>query len=158
MELIDVNTQDFQYLTLSQYNGEKKYVRARCELRKDEPFISDTNNAFVCVESFRLSCAPNEKGIIYRMLPNTYAIQVEMETDQKETEPAPLAKCFVTDFLLDGKVTPDKRMSFVPNNDNFDNPTVSSNEIIEAMMEDLNPTAVTTGTVLTVDPGMINSM
>ena len=62
MELVDPNTQDFQYLTLSQYNGEKKYVRARCEVRKDEPFITDTSNAFVCVESFRLSCAPNEGG------------------------------------------------------------------------------------------------
>ena len=50
MELIDVNTQDFQYLTLSQFNGEKKNVRARCEMRKDEPFIQDTSNAFVCIE------------------------------------------------------------------------------------------------------------
>ncbi len=135
MELVDVNTQDFQYLTLSQYNGEKKYVRARCELLKDEPFISDTSNAFVAVESFRLSCAPNEGGIVYRMLPNTYAIQCERDTpaDPNYDENVDLKNTLLTSFFIDSQVYQDEKlMNFVPDKSKFD-ATVYINDIVEHM-------------------------
>ena len=127
MELIDPNTQDFQYLALSQFNGEKKYVRARCQMLKDEPFIQDTSNAFVAVESFRLSCSPNEGGIVYRMLPNTYAIQCERDVPGGDPNDATaqvhdVNGCFPSNFYLDGELVVGKKVcSFVP-----DMPTIET--------------------------------
>ena len=149
MELIDVNTQDFQYLTLSQYNGEKKYVRARCEMRKDEPFIQDTSNAFVCIESFRLSCSPNERGIVYRMLPNTYAIQVEKDESSQDTGTTQdLLKTELGYFILAQEGA--QQMRFLPSKTKI-GATLSINKIVEGMAEDLNPVCVHKGTVMTVD-------
>jgi len=149
MELIDVNTQDFQYLTLSQYNGEKKYVRARCEMRKDEPFLQDTSNAFVCVESFRLSCAPNEGGIVYRNLPNTYAIQVEKDEPSQDNtvDTKALLKTELGYFILSDANA--QQMRFLPSKTKI-GATLSINKIIEGMVEDLNPVCVNKGTVMDV--------
>ena len=154
MELVDVNTQDFQYLTLSQYNGEQKYVKARCVLRKDEPFVTDVSNAFVAVESFRLSCSPNEGGIYYRMIPNTYAIEVERDAPGETEETLPLQKTKVRGFYLDDAIVVGKKVCrFVPDKDKITTvgATVSMNKIFEHMMEDINGVSVTKGTVLTVD-------
>ena len=154
MELVDPNTQDFQYLTLSQYNGEQNYVRARCEVRKDEPFITDTSNAFVCVESFRLSCAPNEGGIVYQYIPNTYAIQVEKDTSTG-TVRNPLLRTKLSHFQLSGNADANRFMRFTPKMQDQDgtgiDPTVSINKLIQGMAQDLNPLAVTQGSVFFVD-------
>ena len=157
MELIDVNTQDFQYLTLSQFNGEKKYVRARCQMRKDEPFIQDTSNAFVCVESFRLSCAPNEGGIVYRMLPNTYSIQIEQDESKADdgADNTPLEKTQLGSFSLE---KPDAQtMSFLPLKTGENeaagtriDSSVNISDIVEGMAHDLNSMAIHKGTVLDV--------
>ena len=122
---------------------------------KDEPFIQDTTNAFVAVESFRLSCAPNEGGIVYRMLPNTYAIQCERDVAGDTTESANIAlkHTYLQDFFLDDQVVQGKKVvDFVPDKGPImtAHPTINISDIIEAMMEDINPLAVTQGTVLAV--------
>ena len=89
MEILDPNTRSCTFLTLTKYNGEKgKLVEAVCSLRKDEAFL-DSTNCFIAAESWRLSCAPNPYGIVYRWIPKTYFIQCEqnvaIEDDEKSS-------------------------------------------------------------------------
>ena len=67
MELVSANTKNYLFLTMSQYNEEDKLVRARVQMRRDQPFW-EGGNSFIACESFRITAAPNEGGLYYNIL------------------------------------------------------------------------------------------
>lgn len=67
MELIDANTKNFLYLTLSQYNDNQHPERMRVSMRRDQPFWAGGNSYIAC-ESFRISAAPNPGGLYYKKI------------------------------------------------------------------------------------------
>ena len=73
MELVDANTKNFLYLTLSQYNKEPNPVRMRVSMRRDQPFWAGGNSYIAC-ESFRVSAAPNPGGLYYKRIPYEWYI------------------------------------------------------------------------------------
>ena len=84
MEILDVNTKSVSFLTLTTYNGNKgTVIPAMCSLRKDEPFL-DSDRAWIAAESWRLSCAPNDHGIVYAYIPWTYYITVDRNLPQQQ--------------------------------------------------------------------------
>ena len=73
MELVDANTKNFLYLTLSQYNKELNPVRMRVSMRRDQPFWGG-GNSYIAIESFRVSAAPNPGGLYYKKIPYSWYI------------------------------------------------------------------------------------
>ena len=73
MELVDANTKNFLYLTLSQYNDQQTPVRMRVSMRRDQPFWGG-GNSFIACESFRISSAPNPGGLYYKIIPHDWYI------------------------------------------------------------------------------------
>ena len=71
MELVDANTKNYLFLTMSQYNDQDKLVRARVSMRRDQAFWQG-GNSFVACESFRISAAPSQGGLYYTILPDTF--------------------------------------------------------------------------------------
>ena len=68
MELVDANTKNYVFLTLSQYNDKQKLVRTRVSMRRDQPFW-DGGNSYICCESFRVSSSPSQGGLYYKIFP-----------------------------------------------------------------------------------------
>ena len=95
MELVDANTKNFLYLTLSQYNDEYNPVRCRVSMRRDQPFWGG-GNSFIACESFRISAAPNPGGLYYKIIPDTWYIgatigeQVATVTDDANDTTPPM--------------------------------------------------------------------
>ena len=122
MEILDVNTKSVSFLTLTTYNGNKgTVIPAMCSLRKDEPFL-DSDRAWIAAESWRLSCAPNDHGIVYQYIPWTYYITVDrnltqqQQTDDEENNPATTIDLsslqYPMDFVdiyQDKQILPDKQ-------------------------------------------------
>ena len=122
MEILDPNTKSCTFLTLTTFNGNKgSVIPAMCSLRKDEPFL-DSDRAYIAAESWRLSCAPNEHGIVYQYIPWTYYISVDhnltqqQQTDDEKTQPAETinlnsteSPLMFTNIMQDKKILPDKQ-------------------------------------------------
>ena len=83
MELVDANTKNFLYLTLSQYNDQLNPVRCRVSMRRDQPFWGG-GNSFIACESFRVSASPNPGGLYYKIIPHDWYIGATI------TAPVPL--------------------------------------------------------------------
>ena len=71
MELVDANTKNYLFLTMNQYNEQNKLVRARVTMRRDQAFW-EGGNSFIACESFRISSAPSQGGLYYKILPDTF--------------------------------------------------------------------------------------
>ncbi len=71
MELVSVNTKNFLFLTLSQFNDTDESQRARVSMRRDSPFWMG-GNSFIAAESFRVSAAPNEGGLYYKKITDSF--------------------------------------------------------------------------------------
>ena len=86
MELVDANTKNYLFLTMSQYNDQDKLVRARVSMRRDQAFWQG-GNSFIACESFRISAAPSQGGLYYTILPGDFYIgAVNRETTPDEQE------------------------------------------------------------------------
>ena len=83
MELVDANTKNFLFLTLSQFNDQDKLVRARVSMRRDQPFW-EGGNSFIACESFRISSSPNKGGLYYKQIPYDWYLG----SNQVQTGPA----------------------------------------------------------------------
>ena len=68
MELVDANTKNYVFLTLSQYNDQQDLVRTRVSMRRDQPFW-DGGNSYICCESFRVTTSPSQGGLYYKLFP-----------------------------------------------------------------------------------------
>lgn len=79
MELIDANTKNFLYLTLSQYNDENHPVRMRVSMRRDQPFWGGGNSYIAC-ESFRVSAAPSPGGLYYKKIPSDWFLGASIKS------------------------------------------------------------------------------
>ena len=73
MELVDANTKNYLFLTMSQYNDQDKLVRARVSMRRDQAFWQG-GNSFIACESFRISSAPSQGGLYYTILSGDFYI------------------------------------------------------------------------------------
>ena len=71
MELVSANTKNYLFLTMSQYNDQNGLVRARVSMRRDQAFW-EGGNSFIACESFRISAAPSQGGLYYKVLPDSY--------------------------------------------------------------------------------------
>lgn len=76
-ELVSANTKNFLFLTVSQYNEQKKLVPARVSMRRDQPFW-EGGNSFIACESFRISSSPSEGGLYYGKIPSSWYLQTSM--------------------------------------------------------------------------------
>ena len=84
MELVDANTKNYLFLTMSQYNDQDKLVRARVSMRRDQAFWQG-GNSFIACESFRISAAPSQGGLYYTILPGDFYIgAVNRETTPED--------------------------------------------------------------------------
>ena len=86
MELVDANTKNYVFLTLSQYNAEKELVRTRVSMRRDQPFW-EGGNSYICCESFRVSSSPSQGGLYYKIFPKEWYMGCKFPQDT-EVEPA----------------------------------------------------------------------
>ena len=66
MELVDANTKNFVFLTLSQFNDTQNLQRTRVSMRRDQPFWQG-GNSYICCESFRVTSSPNPGGLYYKI-------------------------------------------------------------------------------------------
>ena len=71
MELVSANTKNYLFITMSQFNEKNGLVRARVTMRRDQPFW-EGGNSFIACESFRISSAPSQGGLYYKILPDTF--------------------------------------------------------------------------------------
>ena len=71
MELVSANTKNYLFLTMNQFNEKNGLVRARVTMRRDQPFW-EGGNSFIACESFRISAAPSQGGLYYKLLPDTF--------------------------------------------------------------------------------------
>ncbi len=158
MEILDPNTRSCTFLTLTKYVGEKGRVEpAVCSMRKDEAFL-DSTNTFVAAESWRLSCAPNPKGIVYHWIPKEYWISVETENgavhapDEKTQEETDITSLNFIDILQDKVAMPDKQMFAIAPIEpaDADENEVDIDEIAITMFKDMNDSRVTQNSRVTL--------
>ena len=83
MELVDANTKNYVFLTLSQYNNEQNLVRTRVSMRRDQPFW-DGGNSYICCESFRVSASPSQGGLYYKVFPYEWYMGCKLPQDLSE--------------------------------------------------------------------------
>ena len=81
MELVDANTKNYVFLTLSQYNDQQSLVRTRVSMRRDQPFW-DGGNSYICCESFRISSSPSQGGLYYKIFPPEWYMGCQMSPSQ----------------------------------------------------------------------------
>ncbi|MAD43366.1 MAG: hypothetical protein CMH98_00035 [Oceanospirillaceae bacterium] len=86
MELVDANTKNYVFLTLSQYNDTQQLKRTRVSMRRDQPFW-DGGNSYICCESFRVSSSPNQGGLYYKVFPPEWYMGCSIARDDQETSP-----------------------------------------------------------------------
>ena len=86
MELVDANTKNFVFLTLSQYNDKEKLVRTRVSMRRDQPFW-DGGNSFICCESFRVTSSPSQGGLYYKIFPPEWFMGCSIARDDQSQIP-----------------------------------------------------------------------
>ena len=67
MELVDANTKNYVFMTLSQYNDKQKLERTRVSMRRDQPFW-EGGNSYICCESFRITASPSKGGLRLHVL------------------------------------------------------------------------------------------
>ena len=85
MELVSANTKNYLFLTMSQYNEEDKLVRARVTMRRDQAFW-EGGNSFIACESFRISSAPSQGGLYYKILPDNFYVGAISRTTVPDEE------------------------------------------------------------------------
>ena len=73
MELVSANTKNYLFITMSQFNEQDKLVRARVTMRRDQPFW-EGGNSFIACESFRISSAPSQGGLYYKILTDDFYV------------------------------------------------------------------------------------
>ncbi len=166
MEILDPNTRSCTFLTLTKYVGEKNKVeQAICSLRKDEAFL-DSTNCYVAAESWRLSCAPNPNGIVYRYIPKEYYITSEQtissgadtggthhgnaQTDEKIdiSDSLEFTGIMTSEVALQGR----QQFNIIPKEPTHHNSvSVNLDTIVTSMMKDLNPHQVTKGSKITLE-------
>jgi len=152
-------------LTLTKYVGEKgKVEQAICSLRKDETFL-DSTNCFVAAESWRLSCAPNPNGIVYRYIPKEYYITAEQSVsstgDTHHNNAETDEKIDVSDSLIFNGIMTSKEaledrqqlniMPREPDATQRHSVSVNLDTIVTQMMKELNPHRVTKGSKITLE-------
>ena len=81
MELVDANTKNYVFLTLSQYNDQQELVRTRVSMRRDQPFW-DGGNSYICCESFRISSSPSQGGLYYKIFPYGWYMGCKLPQDR----------------------------------------------------------------------------
>jgi len=81
MELVDANTKNYVFLTLSQYNDQQELVRTRVSMRRDQPFW-DGGNSYICCESFRISASPSQGGLYYKVFPFEWYMGCQVQPAQ----------------------------------------------------------------------------
>ena len=86
MELVDANTKNYVFLTLSQYNDTQQLKRTRVSMRRDQPFW-DGGNSYICCESFRVSSSPNQGGLYYKIFPPEWYMGCSVARDNQSTMP-----------------------------------------------------------------------
>ena len=86
MELVDANTKNYVFLTLSQYNAEQDLVRTRVSMRRDQPFW-DGGNSYICCESFRVTSSPSQGGLFYKLFPYDWYMGCKIPQD-RDAQPA----------------------------------------------------------------------
>ncbi len=83
MELVDANTKNYVFLTLSQYNDQQELVRTRVSMRRDQPFW-DGGNSYICCESFRISSSPSQGGLYYKIFPYGWYMGCKLPQNRDE--------------------------------------------------------------------------
>ena len=83
MELVDANTKNYVFLTLSQYNNEQNLVRTRVSMRRDQPFW-DGGNSYICCESFRITASPSQGGLYYKHFPYEWYMGCELPQNRSD--------------------------------------------------------------------------
>ena len=83
MELVDANTKNYVFLTLSQYNAEQDLVRTRVSMRRDQPFW-DGGNSYICCESFRVTSSPSQGGLYYKIFPYDWYMGCKIPQNRDE--------------------------------------------------------------------------
>lgn len=78
MELVDANTKNYVFLTLSQYNDKQRLVRTRVSMRRDQPFW-DGGNSYICCESFRVTSSPSQGGLYYKVFPYNWYMGCDLQ-------------------------------------------------------------------------------
>ena len=78
MELVDANTKNYVFLTLSQYNDKQTPTRTRVSMRRDQPFW-DGGNSYICCESFRVTSSPSQGGLYYKIFPFNWYMGCDLE-------------------------------------------------------------------------------
>ena len=87
MELVDANTKNFVYMTLSQFNDTQQLKRTRVSMRRDQPFWQG-GNSFICCESFRVTASPNPGGLYYKVFPADWFMGCQIAHDAPSAVPA----------------------------------------------------------------------
>ena len=90
MELVDANTKNYVFLTLSQFNEKQRLVRTRVSMRRDQPFW-DGGNSYICCESFRVTASPSQGGLYYKIFPASWYMGCSL---LREATHAPLANTY----------------------------------------------------------------
>ena len=88
MELVDANTKNYVFMTLSQYNDKQKLVRTRVSMRRDQPFW-DGGNSYICCESFRVTSSPNQGGLYYKIFQPEWYMGCSIARDDQSELPEP---------------------------------------------------------------------
>ncbi len=83
-ELVSANTRNFLFLTVSQYNDQKRLVPARVSMRRDQPFW-EGGNSFLACESFRISSSPSQGGLYYGKVPKSWYMQTSIHERTQPT-------------------------------------------------------------------------
>ena len=87
MELVSANTKNYLFITMSQFNEQNGLVRARVTMRRDQPFW-EGGNSFIACESFRISAAPSQGGLYYKILPDNFFVGAVSRTTVPDEEKA----------------------------------------------------------------------
>ena len=87
MELVDANTKNYVFLTLSQFNDKQRLVRTRVSMRRDQPFW-DGGNSYICCESFRVTSSPNQGGLYYKVFPYNWYMGCDLAHGDPNENPA----------------------------------------------------------------------
>jgi len=85
MELVSANTINYLFITMSQFNEQNGLVRARVTMRRDQPFW-EGGNSFIACESFRISAAPSQGGLYYKILPDNFFVGAVSRTTVPDEE------------------------------------------------------------------------
>ena len=163
MEILDPNTKSCTFLTLTTFNSNKgSVIPAMCSLKKDEPFL-DSDRAYIAAESWRLSCAPNEHGIVYQYIPWTYYISVDhnltqqQETDDEKTAPvetislsSTTSPLLFTNIMQDKKILSDKQQLTIRTWARQNNKTLDLNRLSQRLLNFMNGSTLVNGSVISL--------